>query len=48
MQEMQQLGQPPEELVRGNGQNTFQPTSMEDFNKLMEEGASNMDQCKTM
>lgn len=48
MQEMQQCGQPPEDLVQNNGQNNFQPTSMEDFNKLMEEGAANMDQCKTM
>lgn len=47
MQEMQSCGQPPEELV-ANRQNptNFQATSMDDFNKLMEEG--NMDQCKTM
>lgn len=50
MQEMQQCGQPPEELVGQNQSgNSFQPTSMDDFNKLMEEsGNMGMDQCKTM
>ena len=50
MQEMQQCGQPPEDLVQANGQNNYQSNMMDmnEFNKMMEESAGNMDQCKTM
>ena len=51
MQEMQQCGQPPEALV-ANGKNptSFQPSSMEDFNKLFSGGedGANINQCQQM